>query len=223
MLILTLCLVLSTDNMLESNQSYYRSRIHDVGDFNIHPATLSLSGLDDSGVCSAMILPGRTFKVILQCSFSFPHHPEAETYFVIPQFQGSMRMQRFGEVEWTFSLDSKYCMLTEAYALFYDSMCLPSDDSRCIWHSRIFRSFESPYVMVHNPTSRTVQLNDLRVQNSFAVCTRTLLMSGRLTSPNPLEVLVSITGESPQPGESSYGRQLSRLAGAALAHRYRSM
>ena len=77
--------------------------------------------------------------------------------------------------------------------------------------------------MVHNPTSRTVQLNDLHVQNSFAVCTRTLLISGCLTSPNPLEVLVSVTGESPQPGKSSYGRQLSRLAGLALANRYRGM
>ena len=48
-------------------------------------------------------------------------------------------------------------------------------------------------------------------------------MCGCLTSPNPLEVLVSVTGESPQPGESSYGRQLSRLAGSALANRYWGM
>ena len=161
--------------MSESNQSYYRSRIHDVSDFNIHPATLSLSGLDDSGACPAMVLPGRTLKDILQCAFSLPDHPETETYFVIiPQFQGSIRMQWFGKDEWTFSLDSKYRLLNEGYELFHDSMCLPSDDSRCIWHSRILRS----YIMVHNPTSWTVQLNDLRVQNSFAVYTRTLRTSG---------------------------------------------
>lgn len=48
-------------------------------------------------------------------------------------------------------------------------------------------------------------------------------MSGRISSPNPMEVLVSVIAPSPYPRDEEAGRKLSKMACAALADRYQGL